>query len=205
MKLPILASCIMFIGVLSLYINRENRKIKSQEDEFWEKENKANNVRKKSLADLPYVSFSMKQLPVNADQSNPIIAQCQETLMVLSEQKMVCLSGITNTDLKLMYGTANITALSDYDENFTVLVTTLQKWAQTLYDDQYMEEAIQVLEYAISLGSDVGTSYRLLASLYSDQGNQDGIVSLYVQALNLSSPSGVIIAKSLKTTYPEIL
>ena len=35
-------------------------------------------------------------------------------------------------DLKLEYGTANINDLSQYDQNYTLLVRTLQKWAEAL-------------------------------------------------------------------------
>lgn len=205
MKLPILASFIIFIGIVSLFINRSNRKIKSQEEEFWEKELRANNVRKKPLDDLNYVTIPLEVLPTSADSENGTIAECIETLKALCDCKIVCLSGITNTDLKLTYGTANITALSEYDENFTLLVTTLQKWADLLYKDGFTEECQTVLEYAISIQSDAGTSYKLLASIYKEKEEEEKLIGLYMTALNLSSPSGTHIARSLKELYPDIL
>ncbi len=205
MKLPVLASFIIFIGIVSLFINKSNRKIRQMEDDFWDKELKANNVRKKSLDNLSYITIDLDALPTETDLNNLNVTECIEILKTLSTQKIVDLSGISNTDLKLAYGTANITVLSSYDENFTLLVTTLQKWAKNLLDDGYRGEAKVVLEYAMRLQSDVGTSYRLLSNIYMEDKEDDKIVGLYVQALNLSSPSGVIIARSLKEAYPDLL
>jgi len=205
MKLPILASFIIFIGIVSLFINRSNRKIKTLEDEFWEKELRANNVRKKPLDDLNYVTIPMEDLPTGVDLDNGTVRECIETIKTLCDCKIVCLSGITNTDLKLTYGTANITSLSAYDENFTLLVTTLQKWANLLHQDGFTSEAKSLLEYAVSVQSDVGTSYKLLASMYKEQGEEEKLIGLYMTALNLSSPSGPIIARSLKELYSDVL
>lgn len=205
MKLPILASFIIFIGIVSLFINRSNRKLKKQEEDFWEKELRANSVRKKPLDDLNYVTIPLETLPTEADPENGTVLECIEILKTLTECKIVCLSGISNTDLKLAYGTANITVLSAYDENFTLLVTTLQKWADLLYKDGFAEECRCILEYAISIQSDVGTSYKQLASIYKEKGEEEKLIGLYMTALNLTSPSGTIIARSLKELYPEIL
>ena len=113
-------------------------------------------------------------------------------------------AGLTNTDLKLAYGTANISILSQYDQNFTLLVQTLQKWARTLHEAGYISEARQVLEYAVSIHSDAGTSYRLLASLYDQNGEQEKVAPLYDAALALTSPSGKTIARTLRESYHYI-
>lgn len=94
------------------------------------------------------------------------IDSCLLDLHDLSSCRIVNLTGWTNTDLKLEYGTANITILSEYDFNYTNLVTALQKLAELLHDGGDDAHAIEVLEFAVSTGTDVSKSYYLLADLY---------------------------------------
>ena len=81
----------------------------------------------------------------------------------------------TYTDLKLTYGAPNLPLLSEYDENFTLLISTLQKWASLLYDAGQTAEAQTVLEFAVSAGSDISGSYKLLASIYRDHQEEQKI------------------------------
>lgn len=171
--------------------------MKAQEEAFWSKEHAANSVRKKPLDNLAYITIPFEKLPCTCHATDPKVAECLETLQVLSERKIVNLTGITNTDLKLTYGTANITVLTEYDQNFTSLVTSLQKWAETLYGLGAVEEAKTILEYAVSVDSDVSTSYELLASIYKDSGDTAALDALIEHAESLSSPSGKIIIRKL--------
>lgn len=204
MNLTIFASSIIFACLLSLVIKRNNRSEAQKQQEFWDREQQANQVRRKSLDDLDYVKLSLDTLPITAMAEDVTIKDCLDTLAVLADEKIVNFAGLTNTDLKLAYGTANITVLSQYDQNFTLLVQTLQKWAKTLHQAGYISEARQVLEYAVSIHSDAGTSYRLLATIYDRNGEQEKVVALYDAALALTSPSGKTIARTLRETYPYI-
>lgn len=204
MNLFTFASFILFSCVLSLAIKRNNRSEAKKQQEFWDREQQANQVRRKPLDDLDYVSLPLDTLPVNVMDQDTIVKDCLDTLSALSDEKIVNFAGITNTDLKLTYGAANITALSQYDQNFTLLVQTLQKWAKTLHQAGYIIEARQVLEYAVSIHSDAGTSYRLLATIYDRDGEQEKVAALYDAALALTSPSGKTIARTLRESYPYI-
>lgn len=205
MNLTIIASFIIFTSILSMTIRRHNRTEKKQQEQFWERERRANQVRRKPLDDLDYVTVPLDTLPTAVMAQDVIVQDCLDTLASLSREKIVNLAGYTNTDLKLAYGTANLTALSQYDQNFTLLAQTLQKWAETLHGAGYMAEARQVLECAVlSIHSDAGTSYRLLASLYDQDGEQEKVAALYDAALALTSPSGKTIARTLREAYRYI-
>lgn len=204
MNLTIFASSIIFACLLFLTIRRSNRSEAQKQQEFWDREQQANQVRRKPLDDLDYVRLSLDTLPITAMAEDVAIKDCLDTLAVLAGEKIVNFAGLTNTDLKLAYGTANITVLSQYDQNFTLLVQTLQKWAKTLHQAGYISEARQVLEYAVSIHSDAGTSYRLLATIYDRNGEQEKVVALYDAALALTSPSGKTIARTLREAYPYI-
>lgn len=205
MNLIIFATFIIFTSILSMAIRRHNRSDQNRQEQFWAREKRANQVRRKPLDGLDYVTIPLDSLPAAVMTENVIVQDCLDTLAFLSHEKIVNLAGYTNTDLKLAYGTANITALSQYDQNFTLLAQTLQKWAETLHSAGYAAETRQILEYAVfTIRSDAGTSYRLLASLYDQSGEQEKLAALYDAALSLTSPSGRTIARILRENYPSV-
>lgn len=138
----------------------------------------------------------------DAVANEAISEECKEILRSLSTQKIVNLTGYTNTDLKLSYGTANITCLTEYDQNYTLLVSTLQKWAEALYRGEAKKECRQVLEYAVSIGTDVSHTYFLLADLYDEEGESDLKCSLIEKASGLSSLSNKVIVRTLQGSGP---
>lgn len=202
MKIPLLASLFLFFWVFCRQMKNHTRSMREEQRSFWQRENDANNVRKKPLDDLNYITIPLDRLPTDSCNDNETIADCISTLTVLSERKIVNLTGISNTDLKLTYGTANITVLTEYDQNYTLLVTTLQKWADTLYALGDTEGTVTLLEYAVSINSDVTKTYSLLASIY-DQNNELSKITLLKESANkLTSSSGKIIVRKLEEAYP---
>ena len=108
MNLIVLATIIIFTRILSITIKRHNRIEKKQREQFWEREERANQVRRKPLDDLDYVTIPMESLPTTVMTQDVIVQDCLDTLSFLSHEKIVNLAGYTNTDLKLAYGTANM-------------------------------------------------------------------------------------------------
>ena len=147
-------------------MRRTSRKFEEKEQNFWEKEREANNVRKKSLDTLEYIHIPFDLLPFGTAEDNNVLITAEEELMALKDEKIVNFTGISNTDLKLEYGTANITALTQYDQNYTALVVSLQKWGEGLYNAGRFEDACQVLEFAVKTRTDISATYRLLIDMY---------------------------------------
>ena len=196
-KVPILPIVIIFIIILTISINKSNKKMKQQTESFWEKERKANSVRKKPLDDLNYLTIPEHSMPVSKEDGHALDAL--DMLKHLSSQKIVNLTGITNTDLKLTYGTANITVLTQYDQNYTQLVHALQLLAASLADNDHPKEAMEVLEYAISTKTDVSASYLLLADLYIADGQPEKIENLINTASSLDTLLAPSIVRNLKS------
>ena len=113
------------------------------------------------------------------------------------EEKIVNFSGISNTDLKLNYGTANITVLSEYDRNYTTLVRSFQVLAASLYENGNKENAKKILEFSINTGSDVSSSFKLLGTIYKSENNLSAINELIDKATKLNSPMKTAILESL--------
>lgn len=226
MKTLFLSSLISFCLLIFLLNKRHSKMEKSMKDAFWKREEEANHTRRKSLDNLPYITIPPEELPLachitndaadvrNTDDTaairntgdtaanEAISEECKEILRSLSTQKIVNLTGYTNTDLKLSYGTANITCLTEYDQNYTLLVSTLQKWAEVLYRGGAKKECRPVLEYAVSIGTDVSHTYFLLADLYDEEGESDLKYSLIEKASGLSSLSSKVIVRTLQGSGP---
>lgn len=202
MKFYVLASLIIFCVVLSRAIRRNNRMQEKVIQDFWSRENQANNIRKKSLDHLDYIQIPFDQLPTHTLAQNDKVKDCLEVLHTLDNLKIVNLTGLSNTELKLEYGTANLTALSEYDQNFTLLVRTLFQWAEQLYEQKYWEETRQILEFAISIRADIGKCYYMLAEIYQQNGDTQSIQTLIETAKTLRSASRNAIVRKLQESYP---
>ncbi len=187
MKYPILASFILFILILRHNIRRANRMQEKDEKSFWELESEANSTRRKPLDDLEYVKIPLDQLPTEVLADAPVVADCISMLRELEDKPIVNLTGYTNTELKLRYGAASITELTRYDENYTLLVQTCQKWANFLWEKGETEAAVAIMEYEISVGADVSGAYRKLATYYRKNGHPEKVDDLIRSAEQLRS------------------
>lgn len=172
---------------------KENRKSK---EAFIERETAANNTRKQSLDDLDYITIPLSKLPFY-DETDKEISQIQETIKSLSNKKIVNLTGISNTDLKLNYGAANLNDLTEFDRNFTELARTLNKWGKLLYENNRISDARTVLEFAVSTKADISGTYTLLADIYMSTGNENHIHELIDAANKLESLTKNSIVRKL--------
>lgn len=194
MKFPFFASFIVFCLWL-LYEIKKNRNSQEKSNEmFWQQEAKANGTRRKPLDNLDYIQIPFEALPMELLKDDPAIAEYHDTLRDLSKSPIVNFTGISNTDLKLMYGAPNITLLSRYDQSYTFLVRTLQSWAQALYEKGYIDEACQVLEFAVETRTDITATYKLLSAIYRQKGQSEKITALIpiAESLNTSLSSHIV-------------
>lgn len=125
-----------------------------------------------------------------SDHAAPLaeeLAAVESELCKLANCRILNLTGISNTELRLTYGTANLDPLTSYDQNFTVLIRTLQKWGTLLASAERKDDAVTVLSYAVSIGSDIAGTYALLARLYKERGELYKIESLKESAEALST------------------
>lgn len=195
----------LFIAVICLLTFFRKRSIRSQEsatDRFWKKESIANNTRLKDLSGLPYITIPFDKFPIGMYE-NDLLKKYEKTLQALSGQKIVNLGTQTNTDLKIAYGTASLPALTDYEQNFTTLCQTLTAYAGQLIELGHTNEARTILEYGISIGSDLSQNYLLLAEIYQASGDTEQIRKLLSSAEQLDSLMKRSIVEKLTAMLPE--
>ena len=197
MKYPIFASFIILTLVIRHAIRRNRRLDENSRHSFWDIERAANEVRRKPLDDLIFVVPDMSRFPLSVMEDDEIVRDCRRMVEELSAQKIVNLTGQTNTDLKFRYGAANLPTLMEYDERFTLLVQNLQKWADRLWDNGYVEDSIPILEEQIRIHADISSVYRKLAAYYRDNGMPEKIDELRKSAESLNSASKASILRFL--------
>ncbi len=187
MNFLIIASTLILAAAIAVASSKSRKNAAAMEQEFWQRERAANNTRRKLLDDLDYIHLPMEIFPMELLQDNPKIEDYRQIILSLKDQPIVNFTGLTNTELKLRYGAPNITKLTTYDQNYTLLARTLQQWAQALYDSGFSREACQLLEFAMSTHTDVSASYRLLCRIYQENGTPEKIGTLYPVAQSLTS------------------
>ena len=198
MKYPFFASFLVLCAVF--YHNRkksDKNEAKIMQD-YFKRENEANNTRKQPLDNLDYIKIPIDELPTSVNIDDPMIEECISDLNRLNEESIVNFTGMTNTDLKLAYGPANLPFLQKCDFNYTGLVTCLYKWAKRLYELSYKQEALSILEYAITIKADISGIYYLAADIYTEDGHPEKIDYLINAADTLNSAMKSSIINTLK-------
>ena len=167
-------------------------------DEYRVRELEANSTRKKSMDDLVFISLPLESFPMDIMTDDNQIKEIHETILNLSGEKILNLTGISNTDLKLKYGVANLPLLTHYDQCYTLLVKTLQSWALLLYEKGYEKECQTLLEFAIDTNTDISGTYKLLATIYVKNGEKTKFENLKSKTENLNSAMKKPIDRMLK-------
>ena len=178
MILMIFLGLFIFFVCMFAYLRHKSTAAES----FWNRENEANHTRRKDISGLPYITIPLADFPMGI-YDNPELKKYEETLQSLAGQKILNLGGKTNTDLKLEYGVANLETLSACDENYTIY-----EYAECLKKLGHDAEAVRVLEYGISCGSDHSGNYRMLADYYLNARDSAALDRLLASARALESP-----------------
>lgn len=184
---PFFTIFILFLVWFTYNRHRTERLERAREEEFWERESKANTTRRKDISSLPYIILPMDSLPFGIRPQDEQLHQCEEQIRALSQVKLLNLTGRSNTELKSQYGAANLTFLTECDQNFTELVRVMHQWAVRLHELALPTEAEYVLSCSIRWGSDIRGSYLLLARIYQEKGDSQGIEQLKEYANQLNS------------------
>lgn len=163
----ILIFFILFIIWVNVKTKRGTENNSKWDTAYWEKERKANFVRRKDISDLDYITISEEELPFSDTAEGEEKYRQDEVRRILS-CKSLNLSGMSNADIKLKYGTANFPELSMYDQNYILLIRNLGLWGSYLHKNCEGQDsrAKIILERAVSLGSDIKDTYVSLTEIY---------------------------------------
>ena len=202
MVLPFLGLFIMLIAAISFYSKRSTRHQQELNDSFWEREQKANFVRRQDISGLPYINIPFEDFSIGAFTDSEL-NEIEEHLLHFRDKKILNLNNQTNTDLKLQYGPANLPILTEYDQNFTDMLQLLTRYSNRLFELEQPEAALPVLTFCIEAGSDISAQYVQLAKYYKANGQIHKIESLKEKASHLDSLMKTSILQKLDTLLSE--
>jgi len=184
MIIPI--SILLSLAIWIAYKKSKTTKMSKQSSkEFWDRESRADSVRKKDISNLPYVTIPYDDLPFGGLEDDAELKDVQDGLRQLGGKRIINFTGYTNTDLKLEYGAANLPFLSEYDQNFTIMTRLLFKWASLLIDRNDIPSAKKVLSFAIECGTDISGTYTMLAKIYSGEDDYKAVKDVIDKAENI--------------------
>ena len=193
---PFLLIFIIFCIVLSYYIKKGNESQKKVQEEFWEKERLANLTRKQDISKLDYITIPFEKIPVKLSTTT------EESFFALANKPMLNLTGISNTDLKLTYGVGNLAELSEYDSNFSDMVTILPQYTEELIAAGHESVAQILLEFAVGCKADSKKIYSQLALLYHNNLQTDKLKDLFDSANTLPEYTRIAIQNELSAYLP---
>ena len=162
----ILCSTLVFVILLYLFGMKQKQIDTKTANEFKMRELDALTARKKDISHLPYRIADISSLPDVSDGPEEL-SEVFSRLAKMDQKQLLNLSDISNTDLRLTYGAANFPFLSECDANYMMFTRDLYQLGNLLYGLDRTEEARQVLEYALSLDTDIAGTYRLLGAIYA--------------------------------------
>ena len=214
---PIFTTVVIGFLAIMIYMKATTNRFNTGDDQLIEEESRANSVRKKSLDDLNYISIPYGRLPfaqasgtgiAGSDESSPensvslntdeILKQDENEILGLRNSKIVNFTGISNTELKAAYGAPNLTILTEYDQNFTALVRSLDSWGGHLIERGKTDDARKVLEFAVECRTDLKSTYLNLADMYAENFEFDKLDHLIEIAGELNSLMREPILRALK-------
>ena len=176
--------------------SRYNQQVEGTKKSFWQRESDANSIRRADISNLDYIKVPLDTFSLK-DVSTVGLSEEVNALKALSEKKILNLSMYSNTDLKLMYGPANLEELSICDDNYANLIKLLNKMGTALYDANRGDLALSFLEYAVNIDSDITATFVTLGNIYKEKADVHKLDALISKAESLSSITSKAIVTKL--------
>ena len=194
---PLFTTIVAVAGIIFVFMKFTSSRPEDGIKSFRERERRADNTLKKPLDDLDFIRVPIDDIPAPEPAVNAKCASLVTQLKALSEKKAVNLTGISNTDLKLTYGAPNLPILTEYDQAFTAICTTLYELGIEYKNAGFEDEAVTVLNTAVNIGTDISGNYTELAEIYAKKG-------LYVEIQRLINCADNIRSLTKKSTISKL-
>lgn len=187
MGFPAIFAFFVIIAILFNYrikkLTREEAKVR---EAFWQRERESLIVRKKDFDEndfitpdisslrfpnVEFIGYELKLYQASIDKINSLI-----------QKPMMNFSGLTNTEVRLRFGTANQTTITNNEGNYNSFLKALYDYGQLMEKSGETEEALSAYEICISINSEYTKHYISLAKLYLQQNNKKALSALREKA-----------------------
>lgn len=194
---PLFTTIVIVAGFIFVFMKITSEKPGDGIKSFRERERRADSTLKQPLDNLAFIQVPLDSIPSPEPAVNEKCAALMGELSILSGKKIVNLTGISNTDLKLTYGAANLPILTEYDQNFTSLCMTLHELGCEYRNAGREDEAIATFNAAVNIGTDISGTYTTLAEIYAEKG-------LYVEIQRLINCADSIRSLTKNSTIKKL-
>ena len=75
MAFPFLGLFIIFLSVAAYYRKRATTQQKKVTEDFWSREDQANQIRRKDISNLPYITIPLEKFPIRKRSENPCLPE----------------------------------------------------------------------------------------------------------------------------------
>ena len=177
-NIVLLIASIILIIVVAIMTKRHGKLQDAKNRRFLEEEQAANTARKREIEPELFFYADLENLPP-VDESDPhrVLRTSKRTMIRFEVPE-------SNVELKRRYGVAQLDSITLYEENYHDFLKSLGDWAQALHGEGNVDGALQVLDYAIGLGSEFRGTYRLAADIYASERNAYALEQLLQIAQN---------------------
>jgi hypothetical protein len=195
---PLFTTIVLVAGFIFVFMKITSEKPGDGIRSFRERERRADSTLKQPLDNLPFIQVPLDSIPSPEPAINEKCAALLAELNALAGKKIVNLTGISNTDLKLTYGAPNLPILTEYDQNFTSLCMDLHELGCEYKLTGHEDEAITTFNVAVNVGTDISGTYTTLAEMYAEKGLYVEIQRLINCADNIRSLTRTSTIKKLQ-------
>ncbi len=180
--LPILTLMFIFVLFLAFRYRSTSRKMTESEDAFYRREIEANSTVRTDidLNSLDYLTIPMDKFPSDS-KGNMEMSKALDELNALKDKRILNLTKMSNTDLKLEYGRNHLDEMQAIGENYVQLSILIVTIAEILYEAGEYNDAARILEYGIATKTDINKNYMLLADCYNMLGSTRQLTELREQ------------------------
>ena len=203
MGFPILTIILVLLILLAFRYRNLSKKTDDSREAFWQRESEANmTVRRDIDMDaLPYIKVPLSKFPsdlTDDDKYMEIIGK----IRALSDTRMLNLNGKTNTDIKLEYGRNHLEEMQKVGENFSELTVLIANLGEYLFSIHRYDDAVTVLEFGISIGTDISKNFTVLGDCYANTGKLNKVPDLIEKVQGSKMVMESAILKHLNTLLP---
>ncbi|MCL2170675.1 MAG: hypothetical protein FWB71_00865 [Defluviitaleaceae bacterium] len=179
--LPLVALAVIFGVAIKITTIRRRKQAAAGTGKLLSDDYYANLARTKEIEQERFYVADVGLLPIRQySDASEVLAQRQKKAVDLADKKMINrISGLSNVDLKNMFGVAQLDKIAMYEENFTKYMHALRFWCERLIEEGQAGDARIILEESVKAGSEVSAIYTMLAGIYRDDKNEGALAGLW--------------------------
>lgn len=165
MGFPFLTVFLVFVIFLAIRYRSITKNQQRHIDDYWARDERSNHIPAKDLSLIEYLTIPSDAIPYHVLSDSEVVS-IEDALQELSTHKLLNLNGMDNAAIKETYGTANFETMLHFAEEFDQFQMLLVDYAKALMEHDCIPQATQVLEFGVSIGSDISSNYTLLGDCY---------------------------------------